>query len=110
MVRTVLPHRSLKSLLAGLAFVVMMSACHKEKDECVKPSTTQQQSSTARIARGDAGDTGSGSSTGTQLPTAGYRNVDVIDTGDPDGSGISDDGQDEADGESSTKKSRLNNH
>ncbi len=100
---------SSKSLLVGLAFVMIMSSCHKEKDECVKPNTTQQQSgSTARSMRGETN--GWGTSTDVQKPVVGYRNAEVIDTEDPDGTGISDDGQDEADGESSTKKSRLNNH
>lgn len=84
-----------RSLVLGL--VLLAAGCSKHKDDCPAPANNDPQATTRSAVAGESGDVlepGKG--------VGGLRSVELTDE-DLGGAGISDDGDDEADGEGNKK-------
>ncbi len=86
------------ALSACLAVLFFLSGCSKQEDDCPAPENNDQQTTTRSASEGQGGhDLETGNPFGLSL-----RGTEVIG-GDGEGGGISDDGDDEADGEGNKK-------
>jgi len=85
-------------LFVGALVMFFLTGCSKHADDCSAPDTNEDQAST-RAAAGNDGQSAidEGRPAGTT-----YRGAEQGD-GNTDGDGISDDGDDEADGEGNKK-------
>ncbi len=86
------------ALAMVLTMLLLATGCSKQEDDCPAPESNDQQATTrsASVDRGD-NDPETGKPTGLSL-----RGTEVIG-GETGGDGISDDGDDEADGEGNKK-------
>lgn len=88
-------------LFTGALVVFFTAGCCKHEDDCPAPESNDDQVTTRAFQASEDQNIGKG-----EMPTgATYRGAEAGD-GDNDGGGISDDGDDEADGEGN-KKGRV---
>lgn len=92
---------SFRILFVGLLLVLFTAGCCKHEDDCPAPGDDGSEATTRMY-------TGAGSEHDMQEERpvgASHRGVEVGE-GDTDGDGISDDGDDEADGEGNKKRAQ----
>ena len=88
-------------LFTGVLVVLFTAGCCKHEDDCPAPESNDDQVTTRAFEASEGQDINKG-----EMPTsATYRGAEAGD-GDNGGGGISDDGDDEADGEGN-KKGRV---